>query len=143
MRYTKEDKKKIAEAQHQVRVYEDDWEGTYEVTYVCRRCRNEFTRLDDLEVDHIIPVSRGGSDRPSNLQLLCPICNKRKGSRIKAKSSVATKKHSTVRRKTKTVKRKTSTAKKKGSTTKRKSAATRRKTKTVKRKASTTRKKRR
>jgi 5-methylcytosine-specific restriction endonuclease McrA len=136
MRFTKKDKKQIAEAQHQVRVYEDDWDGSYQVTYVCRRCRNEFTRLDDLEVDHIIPVSRGGSDRPSNLQLLCPICNKRKGSRTKAKSSSATRKRSTVKRKTRTVKRKTSAVKKKGSTTKRKSTATKRRARTVKRKRS-------
>ena len=32
-----------------------------------------------LEVDHIVPVSRGGTDDLSNLQTLCKICNREKG----------------------------------------------------------------
>lgn len=129
MRFTKKDKKAIAEYQGQVREYEDDWGNVVEVVYVCRRCRGEFTRLDDLEVDHIKPRSRGGTDRPSNLQLLCPICNKRKSSRLRGKTSTAT-------RKTRTVKRKGSTAKRKGS-------AVRRKSSTVKRKGTAAKRKRR
>jgi HNH endonuclease len=33
---------------------------------------------DGYDVDHIIPVSRGGDNWPSNLQLLTPTCNKSK-----------------------------------------------------------------
>ena len=33
------------------------------------------------EVDHVVPRSRGGSDHPENLQLLCPNCNRIKGDR--------------------------------------------------------------
>ena len=46
----------------------------------CQSCK----RTDDywnLELDHKQPKSRGGSHWPSNLQLLCSSCNKRKGNR--------------------------------------------------------------
>jgi hypothetical protein len=40
----------------------------------CRRCRT----VVNLEVDHIIPVSKGGRTKESNLQTLCRRCNRRK-----------------------------------------------------------------
>jgi len=47
---------------------------------ICEGCGRSFP-VDIMEVDHIIPVSRGGSDRPTNLRLLCPQCNRKKGSK--------------------------------------------------------------
>lgn len=41
----------------------------------CAACMS----VDDLELDHIKPVSRGGSNRLDNLQLLCRDCNAQKG----------------------------------------------------------------
>lgn len=35
-----------------------------------------------LEFDHIIPVSRGGSNTARNIELRCVVCNRRKGARI-------------------------------------------------------------
>jgi len=46
--------------------------------YQCLHCGSR----NDLTVDHIVPVSRGGSDFLSNLQTLCRPCNSRKGARI-------------------------------------------------------------
>lgn len=46
--------------------------------YRCMYCgrRRGFR---DLEIDHKIPIAQGGNNRPSNLQMLCHSCNKRKG----------------------------------------------------------------
>lgn len=46
-------------------------------------CANCSTKLfisgkQKFHVDHISPLSRGGSNWPSNLQCLCPTCNLRK-----------------------------------------------------------------
>jgi len=44
----------------------------------CRRCRTAV----NLEVDHIIPVSKGGKAEESNLQTLCRRCNRRKWKKL-------------------------------------------------------------
>ena len=41
-------------------------------------------RIGNLEVDHIVPKSKGGTDHPSNLQLLCGACNKMKSDKPQA-----------------------------------------------------------
>jgi hypothetical protein len=37
-----------------------------------------------LEIEHIIPVSKGGSSEESNLWLACPLCNSHKAGKIEA-----------------------------------------------------------
>ena len=46
----------------------------------CGGCRTAF-EFRHLEVDHVIPRSRGGTDHIDNLQLLCGHCNRIKGDR--------------------------------------------------------------
>lgn len=45
--------------------------------YKCRICG----ATEKLVLDHIVPISKGGCDDPSNLQTLCWSCNSRKGAR--------------------------------------------------------------
>jgi hypothetical protein len=40
--------------------------------------------LARLEIEHIVPRSRGGSNDESNLWLSCPLCNRHKASRVSA-----------------------------------------------------------
>ena len=47
---------------------------------LCGGCKIEFL-FKIMEVDHVVPRSRGGTDHPENLQLLCPNCNRIKGDR--------------------------------------------------------------
>jgi 5-methylcytosine-specific restriction endonuclease McrA len=52
---------------------------------VWRRDSGRCVRCDSrerLEYDHIIPVSRGGSNTVRNIELLCETCNRNKGVNI-------------------------------------------------------------
>ena len=53
-------------------------ELTRKYGYRCLCCGHDA----DLRLDHIHPVSRGGSTRLSNLQLLCKPCDEAKADRI-------------------------------------------------------------
>jgi 5-methylcytosine-specific restriction endonuclease McrA len=49
--------------------------------FACKECgaHPAKDRLVWLEVDHIVPVAKGGSDKIANLQTLCNVCNSGKG----------------------------------------------------------------
>jgi 5-methylcytosine-specific restriction endonuclease McrA len=47
--------------------------------YCCAYCHQQATATNPWEIDHILPRSRGGSDRVSNLALSCHACNSAKG----------------------------------------------------------------
>ena len=49
----------------------------------CGGCKTEFP-FKLFEVDHVIPRSRGGTNHPDNLQLLCSHCNRVKGDKDQA-----------------------------------------------------------
>ncbi|VVQ23614.1 hypothetical protein PS928_05572 [Pseudomonas fluorescens] len=48
----------------------------------CAKCSNNLTGIFDptlkFQIDHIIPISNGGTSDPTNLQILCEKCNKQK-----------------------------------------------------------------
>ncbi len=50
---------------------------------VCAGCDTHFP-FRVMEVDHILPRSKGGTDHADNLQLLCSGCNRSKGGRTMA-----------------------------------------------------------
>lgn len=51
----------------------------------CALCSTDLTRVFlpnvKIHVDHIVPISRGGTTDPTNLQLSCASCNQEKGNR--------------------------------------------------------------
>ena len=44
----------------------------------CTQCGSN----ENLEFDHIIPVSKGGANTYRNIQLLCEVCNREKSDNI-------------------------------------------------------------
>ena len=70
--------------------------------YICQYCgRNGLESLDDWHsctVDHVIPVSEGGTDDESNLVTCCSYCNAIKGNK-KFESFEAAKEYILGRRK--------------------------------------------
>nr|WP_211173190.1 HNH endonuclease [Brasilonema bromeliae] len=50
-------------------------------SYKCVFCGRSSQQVQ-LEVDHIVPFSQGGSNNLNNLQTLCTDCNRGKGARL-------------------------------------------------------------
>ncbi|KYQ73290.1 hypothetical protein AZH43_07245 [Acinetobacter pragensis] len=51
---------------------------------ICKHCGC----FDNLTIDHIHPVTRGGTDDLENLQVLCRSCNSKKGTNIQGGSKL-------------------------------------------------------
>jgi 5-methylcytosine-specific restriction endonuclease McrA len=63
--------------------YGDDWERTAEEVlerdnYTCRDCGKPVRRTSLRAVHHIIPLSRGGTNRKNNLKTQCDDCHAKK-----------------------------------------------------------------
>jgi 5-methylcytosine-specific restriction endonuclease McrA len=55
------------------------WNLTRERIYLrdsgqCQRC-NTATDLKKCHIDHMVPLSKGGTNNDENLRVLCPICH--------------------------------------------------------------------
>ena len=61
----------------------------FDVDDRCSICKQKILRLEDAQVDHIVPFAEGGHTEISNAQLLHTYCNQRKGR--KAHDVIATK----------------------------------------------------
>lgn len=48
--------------------------------FMCRHCGS--TDVEEFEIDHVIPFSKGGDDSFENLQTVCRHCNRSKGARF-------------------------------------------------------------
>ena len=44
-------------------------------------CCQEWAATNDLTIDHIMPITKGGTDELDNLRILCRPCNSRKKDR--------------------------------------------------------------
>lgn len=48
---------------------------------ICHLC-GELVPADDIHIDHIVPLSRGGNHSADNVAVAHSMCNMRKGSRL-------------------------------------------------------------
>lgn len=53
---------------------------------VCCWCGTAFATIADATVEHVLPLSRGGSNRVENIRLACQPCNRARGSAIASPS---------------------------------------------------------
>jgi hypothetical protein len=90
--------RKCASEKSEIDYIKSRQEGAAKTQEPCRehipeRVRNEVWRRDGgkcvecgsmlrIEFDHIIPISKGGSNTARNLRILCEECNRRKSDRI-------------------------------------------------------------
>tara|TARA_B100001250_G_scaffold8812_3_gene7602 strand:+ start:263 stop:616 length:354 start_codon:yes stop_codon:yes gene_type:complete len=51
----------------------------YKCVYCARDLKNNFYDWMLIEIDHVIPKSKNGSDNPENIVTSCRVCNRFKG----------------------------------------------------------------
>lgn len=54
---------------------------------VCYHCEAKF-KVDELTMDHLIPISRGGKSDKKNCVPSCKECNTKKGSKTRAEMAM-------------------------------------------------------
>lgn len=56
--------------------------------FTCQICGRYMPGGFGIEIDHIVPVAKGGLTTPDNLQVLCTRCNRRKSDSLKHKQDI-------------------------------------------------------
>ena len=77
-------KRKNAEGSHTLKEWNDLKE---KCNYTCQACGKIEPEIK-LTVDHIIPLSKKGTDYIDNIQPLCKSCNPSKGNKIKSRNNI-------------------------------------------------------
>lgn len=49
---------------------------------ICALCGDKFQSMKDVSIDHILPLSKGGDNSRTNLQLAHFWCNEKKGNNV-------------------------------------------------------------
>jgi 5-methylcytosine-specific restriction endonuclease McrA len=60
------------------------YDALVKANFRCQSC-GVLSRNARLEIDHKIPVAKGGTNAIANLQVLCVACNRGKGAKLKRK----------------------------------------------------------
>lgn len=68
--HSKEQRKRVTKALREEIMLRDN--------YTCQICKKYMPDGVGLQIDHIIPIAKGGKSVPSNLQVLCSKCNGKK-----------------------------------------------------------------
>jgi len=87
--WRRENPEALKPSQHRHRALKRKAEGSFTKDDLLRiwvkqegRCAYCGEIADELTVDHVVPLSRGGSNWPSNLALACQPCNDSKGAKL-------------------------------------------------------------
>lgn len=52
---------------------------------VCQWCKRPFASIEEATIDHVIPLSKGGSNGDDNLVLACATCNTMRSNKVTTK----------------------------------------------------------
>lgn len=74
--HTRRARKKAAPGRHTVQDIRNQYERQKGKCYWCSN------KLAKYEIDHIVPLSRGGSNWPDNLVIACPGCNRSRNNKL-------------------------------------------------------------